>query len=500
MAGKLYLAFDVGTTSVKTALYDAEGRLVHKVIGNYPIENPKPGWCEVNPEVYWNAVREGFREILGQPGVRSVDIVSVAGCSQGETVIFLDRDGRPVRNAIVWIDTRTVEETAEIASWAEPEELYRLTGLPELTTISSAPKILWVKKHEAEVFSRTAKIMLVEDFIAYRLTGAFTGSASLLSTSARVDINGMRYWDLTVDALGIRGMLPEIVEEGSFLGKILPAVADEIGLPAELKVYKGSMDQNFSAVGSGNIGPGLITETTGSALVLAICTERVDIRPGLSLPFQPHAVPGAYLFMPYAQTAGIVFKWFRDEFGAEEIRERGNPEAAYDALCALASSVPAGCDGALFLPFLSGASVPRNNPDARGVLYGLTLKHGRAHFTRAILESIGYMLKDILRHVESSGIPIREIHAMGGGARSDLWLSIKADITGVPIVRMNESETSTLGSAVIQAVKDGAYTSLAEAVAAMVRLGERFEPDPENRAVYDEGYRLYETMYAKLFA
>jgi xylulokinase len=494
----MYLAFDVGTTSVKTALYDREGRLLHKVIRDYRLESPRLDWYELDPEIYWRSVREGFQEALHASGVRAYEVKAVCGCSQGETVVLLDRSGRPLRPAIVWYDNRSRGEVEELKSLIDGEELYRRTGLLEMEPTWSAPKLLWVKKHEPEVFKRIRKILLVEDYIVYRLTGRAVTSTSLISTSALVDIHERTYWGATVDHIGLREMLPEIVEETAPVGYVYRDVAGELGLRNDVVVVKGSMHHDMGAIGVGNIRPGIVTETTGSALAIGLTASRKNLPLEVKLPHQPHIIPGAYLVLPYALTAGIVYKWFRDEFAGEEMRALKDPDAVYNALNGLASSVPPGSEGLVILPFLAGASFPENDTYAKGVFYGLTMKHGRGHMVRSIMESIAFMLRKILVSILRSGALVEEIRSMGGGARSDLWLQIKSDACGYPFVRMEVEETSLLGAAIVASVKVGDFASIEEAVNALVKPAKRFTPDRTKAEAYEKAFALYCELYESL--
>jgi len=491
----MFLTFDVGTTSVKTVLYDINGNLLYKVTKDYSLDSPRVDWYEVDPQIYWESVCSGFREILNKSGVKASEIKTISGCSQGETVIFLDERDRPLRPAIVWYDNRARNEVIELKNLLNEQEFYRTTGLVEMDTTWTAPKILWMKNNEPKVFEKTAKIMLVEDYIIYKLTGRFVSSVSLLTSTALVDIQKGEYWSKMVDYLGAYNKLPEIIKERSVVGNLKPEVRNELGMDKKLLVVKGSMDQTTGAVGAGNIKPGIITETTGSAMAIAITTDRFLPQKGLKLPYQYHVLEGKYLILPYASTAGITYKWFRDSFAREEVKMVSEPEKAYDELNKIASLVPPGAEGLVFLPFLSGASFPENDSYARGVFYGLTLKHGKAHFARAIMESIGYMLKKILICVEKSGISIEEIHSMGGGARSPLWLQIKADICGYPIVKMKVEEAATLGAAIIAAVKAGDYNIIQEAAENMVKKDEKYFPRIENKNIYLKAYTIYNDLY-----
>jgi xylulokinase len=275
-------------------------------------------------------------------------------------------------------------------------------------------------------------------------------------------------------------------------------VADQLGLSPETVVVKGAMDQTMSTIGAGNVAPGIVTETTGTALAIGVTAEEVEPIHRHHLAYQPHALAGKYLILPYAQTSGIIYKWFRNTFGAEEVRKAGGAEEAYGELNRLAAQARAGSDGLVLLPFFAGAYSPENDMTAKGVWYGLTLAHEKRHFSRSIMESVGFMLRRILEQIQGAGIPVDEVRCMGGAARSDLWLQIKADICGLPMVRMKEEETSTLGCALLAAVAVGDYGSIGEAAGAMVSLGRRFEPAASRESVYDRLYELYKELYASL--
>jgi xylulokinase len=494
----MYLSFDVGTTSVKTALFDNRGKLLAKSIQNYTLDTPRVDWYEVEPEVYWEAVKKGFLQTISDSGVDPASIRSICGCSQGETVIFLDRQDRSVRPAIVWIDNRAREETEELKNRISGTEFYHTTGCTEIEPTWSVLKTAWLKKHEAQNFSKIDKIMLVEDYITYRLTGAFVSTPTLMHSTGLFDIQNECYWSKTVSPLGIEDRLPKIVAAGSIVGPIAPSLAEEFGLSRNTLVVKGAMDQTLSAIGAGNIRAGVVTETTGTALAIGITTDSTEVIHANTLSHQPHVLPGKYLILPYAQTSGVLYKWFRDVFASAEIDAAGNPEDAYQELNRLAAAAPAGCDGLVLLPFFAGANIPENDMYAKGVWYGITLKHHKGHFARSIQESVGFMLRRILDLILEADIEIGEVRSMGGAARSDLWLQIKADICGLPMVRMMEEETSVLGCAILSAVAVKDYGTVEEAVTTMVKTGKTFTPDGTHRAVYDRLFALYGELYESL--
>jgi xylulokinase len=494
----MYLSFDVGTTSVKTALFDTRGKLLAKDIQNYSLDTPRIDRYEVKPEVYWQAVQRGFRETISNSGVEAKRIQAVCGCSQGETIIFLDKKDRSVRPAIVWIDNRAHKESEELKARIPTEEFYRATGCVEIEPTWSVLKIAWLKNNEAENFIKIDKIMLVEDYIVYMLTGRFLSTPTLMHSTGLFDIRAGKYWSKTVSPLDIEGRLPPVVEVGGIVGPLIPSLADELGLSRKTIVVKGAMDQTMSAVGAGNIHPGVVTETTGTALAIGVTADSAQAIHANSLAHQPHAVAGKYLILPYAQTSGVLYKWFRDVFASAEIEAAGGLEKAYEELNRLAAAAPAGCDGLVLLPFFAGAYIPENDMYAKGVWYGITLKHDRGHFARSIQESVGFMLRRILDLIRAANIEIDEVRSMGGAARSDLWLQIKADICGLPMVRMKEEETSVLGCAILSAVATKGYRDIEEAAAAMVRTGTTFLPDSIHGDLYDRRFQLYKQLYETL--
>jgi xylulokinase len=494
----MYLTFDIGTTSVKTALFDSRGHLLAKAIKDYRLDSPQLDWYEVDPITYWQAVREGFKETLSKSGIDPKTVRAIAGCSQGETIIFLDDQDRSVRPAVVWIDNRARKETEELKRHIGRDEFYQKTGCTEIEPTWTLLKVHWLQQNEPDSLRRTRKLLLVEDYIDYLLTGKACTTPTLSQSTGFVDIHAKAYWRKAVGPLGIEDRLPDIVEVGSVLAKIKPSVADEFGLSRDTVVVKGAMDHTMSNIGAGNIKPEVVTETTGTALAIGVTSDEIEPIQRNRLAYQPHAVQGRYLILPYAQTSGIIYKWFRNTFGAEEMRKAGGPEEAYEELNRLASEAPVGSDGLLLLPFFAGASTPENDMNAKGVWYGLTLGHDKRHFSRSILEAVGLMLRRILETIQAAGIPVEEVRCMGGAARSDLWLQIKADICGLPMIRMKEEETSTLGSALLAAVAVGDFTNLEEAVAAMISLGSRFEPNPKTKGTYDRLYNLYTELYGSI--
>jgi xylulokinase len=286
---------------------------------------------------------------------------------------------------------------------------------------------------------------------------------------------------------------------GQPVGTITPQAARETGLATDTVVTVGPLDQVAGAVGAGNIAPGIVTETTGAALAICATVDAPTYDPGKRFPCHTHAITGKYILLSWVPTAGMALRWFRDEFGRQEqLQAREAGTEAYTLLCEQAASVPPGCEGLVMLPHLSGAACPEFNPRARGVFFGFTLGHTKAHFTRAVLEAIAFLLRSNLSLLVEHGVPVTEVRSLGGASRSDLWLQIKADVIGKPIVRLAAEEAAALGTAILGGVGIGLFGSVADACSRMVSTEKRFTPNPANREVYDRQFERYRELYDAL--
>lgn len=496
----LLLGLDIGTTSVKAGVFDAAGRQLAAAGCEYRLRHPAPDRAELDPETYWASAIEAVRAALAASGADPARVVALAVSSQGETVIAVDGPGRPLGPALVWLDNRATAEARELGERFPNARLYDRTGVPDMNPTWSAAKILWWRHHEPALFAAAARFLLVEDFLLHRLTGRYVTDGSVACTSLLLDIRTGAWWDPMLDALGIdASRLPEIAAPGSVVGVLTRAAADALGLPVGLAVVAGGMDQGAGAIGVGNTGPGVISESTGGALtVQATVAEHGGDRSGQT-PVYIHSAPGSYLYCPVCPTGGMALTWFRDTFGAAEVARAGlEGRTAYELLTELAATAPAGSDGVLFLPHLAGAFSPEYVPEARGVLYGLTLHHGRACLVRAVLESVAFMLRRNVELLASAGATAGEIRSHGGGARSAFWNQVKADVCGMPVLTMAGEDAAVRGDAMLAGVAAGVYGDLAEAGRAMVAPKARFDPDPANRAAYDDAYATYIELFDAL--
>jgi xylulokinase len=488
---KFLLALDIGTTSVKAGLFQRDGRCLATALQEYTLISTSSERAELEPSTYWSAACKTIRQVVTQSNVKPEDISGLAVSSQGETTIVLDADGKPLRNAMVWLDNRAVEQAKKLKAELG-DDVYERTGIPDVIATWPACKILWVKENEPLIFDKAAKFVLVQDFLVQRMCGQFVTDGSISCTTLFYDILTQDWWPKTLQAIGIdASKLPKLLPVGATAGNLTPSAAAELGLTTQTKVVLGGMDQAVGAIGAGNVDVGVISETTGAALTIQASINDPGIDKTKQTPVYVHSVPNVYLFVPVCPTAGMAFKWFKDQFGGEEsARADLEKESAFEYLNRLAESVPAGSDGLVMLPHLMGAFSPESNPAARGVFSGFTLHHGRGHFVRAIQEGVAFMLRRNLELIERSGIEIKEVRTTGGGSRGKLWNQIKADVCDRPFVTLKNEDTALVGDAILAGIACGVFESVAEGVKTMVLIKERILPG-ENVAVYEKAYQRY---------
>lgn len=487
----LLLGIDVGTTSLKVGLFKPDGSCLGIEREEYPLETPSAEKAQVDAHLYWETCVRTVRKLVKSTQVDIHHIAALAVSSQGETIIALDDSGEPLYPALVWLDNRATIQAEKLADRFQ-SQVYRVTGISEIIPTWSGCKIWWLQENEPDVFQKTAKFLLVQDYLIYKLTGKFATDGSISCTTLYFDINQHCWWQEVLDAIGInRGQLPDIFEPGSVIGSIQSNAAQELGLSTATKVVNGGMDQATGAIGAGNIQEGTISETTGAALAIQVTVNDPDIDPQRSIPIYMHSVPHRYLLVPVCPTAGMALKWFRDQFAETEIRNATAQHSdSYDLLTKMAESVPAGCDGLLMLPHLMGSFSPDINPDARGSFTGFSLRHTRAHFVRALLEGVAFMLKRNIEYIERTGIEIKEIISSGGGSRSHLWNQIKANACNKAVVILKQEEAALLGDAIIAGTAIGVFSSIEEGCQRMIATAQSFQPNEEKRA-YIQPYRNY---------
>ena len=454
------LGVDVGTTSIKAAVFSEEGEMLSQTTVDYILKQ-EGNQVEFDPEAYWKLFLQAVDEVTQglSVGAMSID-------TQCETLILTDEAGQPTREAIVWLDNRADKEAEVIEAEFGVQKVYEVTGQPEITATWPACKLLWVKQNEPEQWAKTKKIFLLEDYLLYKLTGEFVTEKTLQSSSLYFDIRTGEWWQEMLDYIGVsQNMLPKLMDS-----------AKPVGNNNGIQVMTGAMDQVAGAIGAGVVRPGIISEMTGTTMVLFVPEESIPpYNPDSKVPCHYNS-DGGYAGILWTTTAGMSLKWFKNALCEN-----------YDfiELDKLAEEVPPGSDGLVFLPHLCGSTMPKYNPDAKGAFYGLTLQHTRGHFVRSILEAVACMLKSNLDYMN---LPVEEIRIMGGGSKSPLWNQIKADMIGIRLTSLAQSETACLGSAILAGVGAGVYTSVISATENIVKTKKSYEPAGVD---YRETYQKY---------
>ncbi|MHB1253703.1 MAG: xylulokinase [Candidatus Humimicrobiaceae bacterium] len=491
------MGLDFGTSNIKGALYDLEGREVAFESVEYNLSMPSKGIVENDVNNYWKILKVIFKNLLNKIEGKSEKILSVGTSSQGETIVPVDKNGNPLRNAIVWIDTRSISEADEIKNQFDIDEMYKLTGQADVDTSWPATRIRWLKKNEPEIFNKTYKFMLLEDFIAYKLTGGFFGEASVYNSSYYYDIMNFKFISKMLDYLEIdESKLPFVNKPGTCIGNISEKCSSETGLSVKTKVIMGAMDHVCGAVGAGNVDNGIATETTGSAFAMIITTGEPVINKKFKLPCALHAVPGLYALMPYSATGGMVLKWFKDTFcqHEEEISKMENKNI-YAIMDKMAGEAPAGCEGMIMIPHLCGALFPEYNYNAKGVYFGISINSKKSYFVRAILEAIANMMRQDLDYIKKLGIDVKRLISIGGGAKSSIWCQIKADVCGFNMEVPDYTETALLGAAILGASGSGIFSDVKTACKNLIKIKKIYEPNLNNTKVYNDNFYKYTRLY-----
>ncbi len=492
------LGIDVSTTATKALLIDERGAVVAVAATEYPFETPRPLWSEQDAALFWDGTVKSVRAVLAQSGVAAADIAGVGLTGQMHGLVALDATGAPLRPCILWNDQRTADQCAEITQRVGAARVLQLTGNPVLTGFT-APKILWLAQHEPEVYARIAHVLLPKDYVRYRLTAAFCSEVSDASGTSLFDVGGRRWSDEMLAALAIpRAWLPEVTESPVASARISAEAAAATGLRAGTPVIGGGGDQAAQAVGTGIVQEGVISVTVGTSGVVFAHSDTYRVEPEGRLHAFCHAVPGRWHLMGVMLSAAGSFRWFRDALGQHErLLAEQTGRDVYDLLTAEAARAPAGSEGLLFLPYLTGERTPHPDPLARGAFVGLTVRHGKGHLTRAVLEGVSYGLRDSLELMKALGLPVTQIRASGGGARSPLWRQILADVFNAEIATVNVTEGAAFGAALLAGVGAGVYRDVADACARAIRITGSTAPGPAAE-VYDAYYPRYRALYPLL--
>jgi len=490
------LGIDVGTTGAKAVLLDATGRVLGATTTEYPLLTPRPGWTEQHPDAWWNATVASVRRALAGAGVPPAAVTAVGLTGQMHGLVPLDGGGRVLRPAILWNDQRTADECAWITERVGAGRVVQLTGNPVLTGFT-APKLVWMRRHESKLYEQIAHVLLPKDYVRFRLTGEYAIDVTDASGTSLFDVSRRAWSAEMANALEIPlAWLPRVAESPVVVGEVSQHAAQTWGVRTGTPVVAGAGDQAAQAVGTGIVRQGLVSATIGTSGVVFAHLDAVRVDPGGRLHAFCHAVPGRWHVMGVMLSAGGSLRWLRDSL-RHEAWFRGDRDP-YDAMGEEAAAVPPGADGLMFLPYLTGERTPHADPHARGAFVGLTLGHTRGHLVRAVMEGVAMGLRDSLELIRGMGLSVTEIRVSGGGARSRLWRQILADVFQTDTVVATATEGAAYGAALLAGVGGGVFGSVEQACDATIGVKDRVEPNPAQVELYERVYRVYRDLYPAL--
>jgi len=493
MAGSYFLGIDIGTTGCRAIIFDEKGSIAGAASEEYPILRPKPGWAEQDPKQIYEVVCNVIKKSVTSSKINSNKIAGIGLSSVFHSLICLDGRGEPISNSIIWADTRSVKQAEYLKAYGE-FDIYRRTGC-RVHPMYPLAKILWFKQENPEVYRKTAKFVSIKEYIIYKWFSEFIIDKSVASGTGIFNIHSLDWDDECIDMIGIsRDKLSELVPVTHIIGKLKGEIARELGIVEGIPVVIGAADGAFSMLGSGAYRKGQMAVMIATSGGVRVTSEKPIIdEKGRTWCYV--LADGKWMVGGAINNAGLVYRWFRDAFGSEEVRRAEEMGIdPYEILNEYAGRVNPGSDGLIFLPFLTGERSPFWNPNARGVIFGLGPHHGKAHFARAIMEGVAYRMKSVFQAIrEIAGEP-EEIRITGGGTRSSLWCQILSDVFNRPLKLPKVHEATCLGAAVM-AMQGLGYVDSLDIVEEMISIEKEFNPDENTALIYSRVYDLYMNIY-----
>lgn len=494
-----FIGLDIGTTGIKALLINEQGNILSTAMAEYPLYSPFPLWSEQDPEDWWRGTVQVLRQLVDQAGNATKDTRAIGLTGQMHGAVFLDRRQQVVRRAILWNDQRTAAECQQITDTVGYQRLIEITGNPALTGFQ-APKILWLRNNEPESYTQLDKVLLPKDYIRLKLTGEFASDCSDAAGTLLMDLRKRDWSNELLQALEIPlNWLPRVYEGSQVTGRLLPEIAELVGLPAGTPVVAGGGDNAAAAVGTGIVRQGLVSSSIGTSGVLFAHSDAITLDPQGRLHTFCHAVPGKYHLMAVTLSAGNSFRWLRDSYQAVSSElGGGTARIDYGMLTAQASKVDPGSDGLVFLPYLTGERTPHLDPLASGAFVGLTSRHTMAHLIRAVMEGVVFSLRDGLEIMRGLEVPIQQVRAIGGGGKSPLWRQMQADIFGCEVVNLEVEEGPAYGAALLASAADQDGAGVSAVSERWVRTKGCLAPVPGASERYQQVYAVYRGLYSKM--
>lgn len=494
------LGVDLGTSGTKTVLFDENGQTLASKTVEYPLLQPKNGWAEQDPKFWYDATIDSIKSVLQTSKVNSEDVVALSIAGQMHGLVMLDKNGKVLRNSILWCDARTQKQCDEITALVGKQRLIEINANPALTGFT-APKILWVRENEPEIYKECATILLPKDYVRYMLTGEKAMEISDASGTNLLDITNRVWSDEILEKLSIqKSLMPPIIESSAIAGHITKEIAALTGLKEGTIVAGGAGDNAAAALGTGVCKEGDAFVTLGTSGVIFAHTNKPSIDPLGRVHTFCAAVKNSWTAMSCTLAAGLSLRWTRDElYSFEKDVEASKGNDVYNLMTENASKIPVGADGLVYLPYLMGERSPVLDPNARGVFFGLTARHTKSHMTRAVLEGITLSQRHNLDVLHQMDINPVNLTACGGGAQSPFWRQLLADILQCKIVTTTSKEGPALGAAILAGVAAGVFESVEQGCAKLVKMSEKFsDTNKDNAAKYDEVYKMYSFLYPTL--
>ncbi|MCA9216669.1 MAG: xylulokinase [Planctomycetales bacterium] len=492
----VFLGVDIGTSGTKTLAVNAAGEILAEASESYPAYHPKPLWSEQEPDDWWDATVKTIRGVVKKAKLKKTDVKAIGLSGQMHGSVFLDKKHKVVRKALLWNDQRTAAECEEIERRAGGrKKLIKMVANPALTGFT-APKILWLRNNEPKNFDKVNKILLPKDDVRRRLTGELATEVSDASGMLLLDVVKRNWSKPLLSKLELDpDLFATCYESEQVTGNLTAEVADQLGLSTDCVVVGGAGDCAANAVGNGIVKKGHLASSLGTSGVMFVHSDEVQVDPEGRLHTFCHAVHGKWHMMGVSLSAAGSLEWFCQQLCKELLAGKKDP---YAVLNAEAAEVAAGSEGLFFLPYLAGERTPHADPDARGSFVGLTLKHTRGHVVRSIMEGVAFALRDSLAIIKEMGVPVRQIRVGGGGAKSDLWRQIQADVFGQKVYRINAEQGPAYGVALLAAVGAGEYKNIEEACAATIYNTDETSPNSKARSFYDRSFPIYQQLYRSL--
>ena len=493
----IVIGLDVGTSGTKAIAMDETGRLMASALVEYPLHSPRPGWAEQDPADWRAAALSALSQLAARVNPADVKGIGLTGQMHGS--VFLDAENSVLRPALLWCDQRTAAQCDAITEKVGAARLIEMVSNPALTGFT-APKILWLRDNEPQLFEKVRRVLLPKDYIRWVLTGEYATDVADASGTLLFDVKNRCWHRELLSLLDIDpALLPASFEGPEVTGTLTAEAAAQTGLPAGIPVVAGGGDQAANGVGCGIVRRGVVSASLGTSGVLFAFADTVSTDPEGRVHTFCHSVPGCWHTMGVVLSAAGSLQWFRNQLWTNEwVRAKAEGREVYEEITTAAGTAPAGSEGLLFLPYLTGERTPHKDPFARAAFIGLSLRHTRAHMARAVLEGVAYAMNDSTEIMRGMGVAVDEVRCSGGGARSALWRQIMADVNAAPMVTINVDEGPAYGAAILASVAAGMHARVDAACDAIIREVDRVSPDPAASAGYGRWFREYQAAYRAL--